>query len=248
MGSKLIKLHLVVSKFNVEGSGDWLAVGDNQSSVFRGKISSSDVGGLLKHWDLTSNVVGGRGIANFVFKWPNSPYQPTLQTISGNFSLNVVNGRIINLGRQTESKLGFGRVLNVLSLQSLPRRLTLDFSDLTQKGFAFDTMVGDCQLIGGGNAVVKKLNLDGEMAHINAYGRIGLKAQDYDIMLNVVPHISTSMPVTATATILGGPVGGVVGLIADNIFSSVTKKMTRKAMNYNYHITGSWDKPNIVKN
>jgi uncharacterized protein YhdP len=62
-----------------------------------------------------------------------------------------------------------------------------------------------------------------------------------------VPHISTTLPITATATILGGPVGGVVGLLADNILSAVTRKVTKKVVNYSYHITGSWDKPNIAK-
>ncbi len=246
-GVKITKIAFNGPRFNLEGSGDWLEVDNKQSTVFLGKISSGDVGGLLKQWDLTDNVVGGSGVAKFILRWPDSPYNPTLQTIRGNFSLNLANGRIINLSRQTENKLGFGKVFNMLSLQSLPRRLTLDFSDLTQKGFAFDTVVGEFDLAGNGNAIVKKLSFKGALAHIEASGRIGLKAQDYDVKINVAPQVSTSLPVAATATLLGGPVAGVVGLIADNIFSSVTKKVTRKAVNYNYQITGSWDKPNITK-
>jgi uncharacterized protein YhdP len=34
----------------------------------------------------------------------------------------------------------------VLSLQSLPRRLTLDFRDLFQEGFAFDNVTGDVRI------------------------------------------------------------------------------------------------------
>jgi len=102
-------------------------------------------------------------------------------------------------------------------------------------------------LAGGGNAVVKKLNLDGAAAHIEANGRIGLKTQDYNIMLSVVPHISTSIPAATVGAVILGPVGGVVGLIADNIFSEVTKKITKRAANYNYHVTGSWERPNINK-
>ncbi len=243
-GIKVNKVNFSGPRFSVSGSGDWLVAEKQQNSVFQGKISSNDVGGLLKQWDLTSSMLGGNGEANFVLRWPDSPLNLTLSTVSGNVALSINQGRIINLSRQAESKLGFGRVLNMLSLQALPRRLTLDFSDVIQQGLIFDTMVGDCELTDG-NAIIKKFKIEGELAHVTATGVLGLKTQTYDINLNVMPHISTTLPITATAAILGGPVGGMVGLIADNLLSPVTKKVTRKAVNYNYRVAGSWEEPNI---
>ena len=40
---------------------------------------------------------------------------------------------------------GIGKLLGVLSLQALPRRITLDFRDVFSEGFAFDTIDGDVQ-------------------------------------------------------------------------------------------------------
>jgi len=239
-GVKINKITANGSRFSIDASGDWVDVGNNQSSVFRGKINSDDVGGLLTQWELTDNMTGGKGSATFILKWPDSPYKPTLQTTSGTFAIQVKDGRIINLSKQTEHKLGFGRVLSMLSLQSLPRRLTLDFSDLTQKGFGFDTMTGDFEL-SRGNALVKKLALDGPTALIKAYGRIGFKTQDYDIMLSAAPKITSSIPIAAA--IVGGPVVGVLSFIADRIVSTAIKKTT----NYSYHITGRWDAPSVDK-
>jgi len=239
-GVKINKITVSDSKFSVDASGDWVDVGNNQSSIFRGKINSDDVGGLLKQWELTDNVTGGKGSATFVLRWPNSPYKPTLQTVSGTFSIQVKDGRIIHLSKQAESKLGFGRILSLFSLQSLPQRLTLDFSDLTKKGFGFNTMSGDFEL-SGGNALVRKLTLDGPSALVKANGRIGLKTQDYDIMLSAAPKITSSIPIAAA--IVGGPVVGVLSFIADRIVSTAIKKTT----NYNYHITGRWDAPSVDK-
>ncbi|MBU0745080.1 MAG: AsmA-like C-terminal domain-containing protein, partial [Gammaproteobacteria bacterium] len=153
-------------------------------------------------------------------------------------SVSIKDGRIINLSKSTESKLGFGRLLGILSLQSLPRRLTLDFSDLTQKGFGFDTMDGNFELAGG-NIQIKKINLDGPAASVKAKGRVDIKKQDYDITLNVVPKITSSIPVAAT--IVGGPIVGLLTLVADRAITTVMKKTSI----YTYRVTGSWAKSDI---
>lgn len=240
-GVKINKLVIREKEFNINAAGSWLMVDNKQSSELRGTIASNDVGELLKQWEVTDNMIGGRGTANFALKWPDSPYNPTLATVNGNFSINVSDGRIVNLSKHAEAKIGFGRVLSMLSLQSLPRRLSLDFSDLTREGFGFNSMIGNFELING-IALIKKLNLDGHVAQIKAYGKIGLKAQNYDMMLSAVPNITSSIPVAAT--ILGGPIVGALSFVADKVVSSVMKEVT----SYTYHITGSWTSPKIDKN
>ncbi len=57
--------------------------------------------------------------------------------------LGLQNGRITNLSPETEDKLGLGKLLSILSLQTIPRRLTLDFSDLANPGYSFDVFKGN---------------------------------------------------------------------------------------------------------
>lgn len=237
-GLNINRVTINTPKFSVEGKGEWLATSDEYGTIFRGKIRSNDVGGLLKQYDITDAMIGGKGEASFILKWPESPYNPVLQTIRGNCSLHIKDGRIIHLSRETESKLGFGRVLGMLSLQSIPRRLSLDFSDLTQKGFGFSTMQGNFELKSG-NILVRKLHIDGSVVDVKAYGRIGLKNQDYDMLLSAIPQITSSIPIAAT--IAGGPVIGAISLVADKIISTAIKK----AAVYKYRVTGRWAKPNI---
>lgn len=240
-GLKINKLTLSDAKYRVEASGDWLFSGEKQSSIFRGKINSADIGGLLKQWDLTNNMDGGNGSANFILRWDDSPYNPSMQKVKGAFMVRINKGRIVNLSKQTENKLDFGRVLNMLSLQTLPQRLSLDFSDL-HHGFSFNTLDGGVEL-NNGNALLKKVILDGQVAYIRAQGRIGLQAKDYDMMISAVPHHIASSILPVTGAITGGPIGGVIGFIADKVISLGIKK----GITNTYHVTGSWDNPKIVK-
>ena len=44
----------------------------------------------------------------------------------------------VDNGQFAQLEPGVGRLLGVLSLQALPRRITLDFQDVFSEGFAFD--------------------------------------------------------------------------------------------------------------
>ena len=63
-----------------------------------------------------------------------------LDKLNGAANIKASYGVITKLDKDTQDKVGFGKVLSILSLQTLPRRLTLDFSDLSNKGFSFDKL------------------------------------------------------------------------------------------------------------
>lgn len=242
VGLEINKVIITDSKFSLTASGSWVSVEDKQQTTLRGKISSADIGGLLRQLELTNDLVGGRGEADFALKWPNAPYKPELKEVEGTFVVRASKGQIINFSGKTEAKLGLSRVLNLFSL----RHLSLDLGDLTKKGFGFDKLESDLE-IAHGNALASKINLDGPIAGIRAKGRIGLVAQDCDINLKVTPYITSSVPVVVTILSVSNPLGPLIGLaswvVADKIIAPAIKKVTT----YTYHITGPWDSPNIKK-
>src|SRR5262249_12772809 len=140
-----------------------------QSSAFEGQLNTEDLGTVLKQWNVTTDLVGGHGYSTFNLTWEGVPYQPTLKSLSGNVNLHFDNGRIIHLSKSAEAELGIGRILNLFSLQTLPRRLRLDFSDLTDSGFTFDTMRGSFKL-DQGNAFTKEAYVKGPVARVAIQG------------------------------------------------------------------------------
>src|SRR6185369_4634820 len=90
---------------------------------------------------------------------------------------------------------------------TLPRRLSLDFSDLFENGYSFDSIQGDFKLKNG-NAVTQNASIKGVVAQVKIKGRFGLAAHDYDLRVDIEPHVTASLPVVA-AIAAANPLVGV---------------------------------------
>jgi uncharacterized protein YhdP len=77
-------------------------------------------------------------------------------------------------------------------------------------------------------------------ARIVMQGRTGFRARDYDLTVDVTPHVGGALPVVGA--VIGGPVGAAAGLVVQGLIG----KGINKAAGSIYRVTGSWDKPKIV--
>ena len=153
--------------------------------------------------------------------------------------MDIGKGRFIDINPST------GRLFGLLSLQTLPRRLSLDFSDLFGKGLAFDNIEGRFDLENG-DAYTNNLAMTGPSVNINISGRTGLVQQDYDQIATVTPKVTDSLPV---ASALFGPIGigvGAVIFLASEIFQSLPGKIDT-LLRKQYTITGAWNDPQVTK-
>ena len=135
--------------------------------------------------------------------------------------------------------MDMGRMLSLFSLQTIPRRLSLDFSDLFEQGYSFDFMRGDFSMKQGSAYTQKPAVFEGPGAYITASGRIGLLAQDYDLNLSVAPHVTESLPIVAGALTLNPFVGAAAWVVNKVVLS---REVARVAT-YNYKVTGPWNAP-----
>ena len=117
---------------------------------------------------------------------------------------------------------GLGRVLNLLSLDTVQRRLNFDFSDVTQKGFAFDEFDADFQF-GKGKVSSNKVSLKGPSANIESYGQADLENQEISGIIIMMPNVTGSLPVAA-AIAAGNPAVGAAVWLVDKM---VGKKNSR---------------------
>ncbi len=234
------KLTLDTANLNLVARGRWQGSGTRQQTWINGTIKSTNIGAAMRSWEVTHSLENGKGTAVFALSWPAEAYKYDPGILNGKFSLDFTDGRIVNISQGTEAEMGIGRILNLLSLQSLPRRLTLDFSDLFSKGFTFDDMAGNFTIVRG-NAMTTNSYLNGPIAKVEAQGRIGLGAKDYNLMMTITPYLTSSIPVVAT--IAGGPIVGAVAWVANKIFGSLVNHITSVA----YRVRGGWANPVIDK-
>ncbi len=226
--------------FNAEAKGSWLA-NDGPSPAARGvatdvdlTLTSTNVQTTLKALGYGDVVAGTRGLLQAKLSWPGGPDAQALGRASGTVHIEIDDGQVLDL------QPGAGRMLGLLSVAALPRRLSLDFSDLTDKGLAFDSVRGDFELQQG-NAYTNNLKLTGPAADIGIAGRTGLGARDYDQTAVVTGNIGATLPVAGA--LAGGPVVGAAMLLFSQVFKEPLKGMTRGY----YRITGNWDEPQVER-
>jgi uncharacterized protein YhdP len=181
--------------------------------------------------------VSHKGQFNFDLNWHDAFYAPTLASLNGHASLDLGPGRIVDVGQNSGAKMDLGRMLSIFSLQTIPRRLSLDFSDIFQKGYSFDSLRGD-YTISNGNVNTKNMRFDGPVAKVAIDGRIGLVKKDVNFELSVTPYVTSSIPVAATL-ITANPLVGLGALAVNTVIGSEVSK----AVTYHYAVSGPWSNP-----
>lgn len=231
-GISLEKLIVTAANFNVSAKGDWRGADAGMGHI-AGTLNSTDVQGTLKQLGYLPVIEAKNGRMDFDLNWDGPPTGEDLSQAAGHLQLSLEKGQIVGLNP------GAGRVLGLTSVAALRRRLALDFSDLTDKGLAFDTAKGDFDLHDG-SAYTENVLVKGPAAEIGLIGRIGLKNRDYDQTAVVTGSFGNSLPLAALA---GGPVVAGAVLLFTQVFKQPLKGLARGY----YRITGSWDNPIVER-
>lgn len=224
----------------INGSGTWYRLAENHQSRFAVQVHADTIDNMLQTFGYNVAAVRqGETELTIDAGWDGTPADFEWAKLNGTLQMEVRKGQLLDI----EPKAG--RLFGLLSFQSLPRRLSLDFSDLFGKGMAFDRIEGTFD-ISSGNAYTNDLHLRGPSAEVTISGRTGLAVQDYDQIVTVTPQVSETLPVAGA---LFGPVGigvGAVLYLAGKMFDS-SSGMLDELLRHQYTVTGSWDAPVIEK-
>jgi uncharacterized protein YhdP len=131
-------------------------------------------------------------------------------------------------------------LLGVLSLQSLPRRLLLDFRDVFQEGFPFDTLTGDVAVVGG-VASTNNLRMRSIQAAVLMEGTADLNRETQDLRVLVVPEINAGTASLAYATI--NPALGLGTFLAQLFLRRPLMAVNTRE----FSITGNWVDPKVER-
>lgn len=226
--------------FQVRADGHWRLRDGAHASQFSIELDGEKLGDILQTFGYDAQAIaGGRTQLDIEASWPGTPGEFTLDRLDGSIGMHVRKGRFLAI------EPGGGRLFGLLSLQTLPRRLSFDFEDLFQKGYAFDRIEGRFELENG-NAYTNSLYMEGPSARVEVTGRTGLATQDYDQRATVTPALSKSIPL---ASALFGPAGIGVGAaiyLGQKFFKDIPEQVDR-VLRKQYAITGSWAEPKIEK-
>ena len=225
--------------YYMQAQGKWVQNGEVNTSTVDLTMSISDLAKTLSRWKITPVVAAKKGDIQVHAEWPGAFQDFSLARVSGLSLIVLKRGEITHLDAATEEKLGLGKLLSIVNLQTIPRRLMLDFSDLSHKGFVFDVFRGHF-VIGHGVMSTSDSLIDAPVASASITGSLDIVHQLYDLKIKIAPHLTASLPIVAT--IAGGPIVGAATWVASKIINQGMQKFSA----YGYKITGPWKKP-VVK-
>ncbi|MCC7257519.1 MAG: TIGR02099 family protein [Gammaproteobacteria bacterium] len=224
--------------FGIKANAAWQVGGGGDltqaTTRIEATLQSTDFRRTLEQLGFGPVMSGEQASVTAALEWPGGPRSTFLEQAQGRIGVEIRNGQVLDI------EPGSGRLLGLLSVTALPRRLTLDFSDVFMKGFGFDTVAGQFR-VGTGSAYTCNLGLTGPAADIGIVGRTGFAARDYDQFAVVRPQVSNVL--TVGGAVLGGPVGGVTMLLISQLFR---KPLSTLGESY-YRVSGAWDQPAVVR-
>ena len=156
-------------------------------------------------------------------------------------SLNGEMTVVAENGQFNKLEPGVGRLLGLISLQSLPRRLTLDFRDIFSEGLAFDSIEGRTVATAGVMRTVEPLRINSPAAQIEIQGEADMKNETQNLKVLVRPQISSVAAIGAAALV--NPIAGAAALVAGTVLQNPLGRL----FSYRYHVTGSWSDPKVEK-
>ena len=217
---------------NIDGLWQgWLTQPRTQVNV---RLETSDIGKLLVRLGYPEGIKRGVAKLEGPLSWAGNPSELDYGTLSGNLVVEASKGQFVKLDP------GIGKLLGVLSLQSLPRRLSLDFRDLFQEGFAFDNITGDVK-IAQGVAQTNNLRMRGVQALVLMEGSADIERETQNLRVVVVPEISAGTAALAYAVI--NPAIGLGAFLAQ----AILKKPLTAAGTREFHVSGPWADPKVER-
>jgi uncharacterized protein (TIGR02099 family) len=233
LGLRLVSFESASDSFSAQGSGGWFVGDSGDTTRFAVSLTSTNVARSLDQLGFDP-IMEAQGLdATASVHWPGPPSGDWMAHVGGDVALHVTKGSLIEVAP------GAGRMIGLLSFSTLPRRLTLDFRDVFNKGLAFDDIKGDFVVVDG-NAYTDNLKLTGPVAEIGVIGRTGLRDHDYRQQAVVTAEPSNVLP---TVGLLGGPAVAAALLIFTRLFKEPLKGLGRVS----YCVSGSWQEPSVER-
>lgn len=229
---RIDKLVMVNPDGTLRAKGSWRG-GVLSRSTLDFHLQASDAGKLLARIGYPDHVKGGKALLQGVVSWDGEPTTLHVASLDGELKLQAESGQFL------EIEPGSGRLVSLMSLQALPKRVTLDFRDVFSQGFGFDELSAAAKVQRGVMAI-GEFHMRGSAADVRMSGEVDLARETQNLKVRVVPIIGDS---ASAAVAIVNPLAGVAAAIAQRVL----KDPLGRLFAYDYAVTGGWVDPKVTK-
>jgi uncharacterized protein (TIGR02099 family) len=231
---RIDKLDIVNGHAKLLSTGGWRRTGTGSLTSLALKLETENLNALMAQFGYGDYLKRGTGRLEGRLVWPGYPYEFAAANLAGTFKVEAQRGQFAKIDP------GAGKLLGLLSLQSLPQRAMFDFRDVFSAGFAFERIQGDVK-IARGVLLTDDFEISGPSAFVSMSGQVSLPQETQSLTMHVVPEVGEGLALAAT--LIGTPVLGLSTLLVTKLL----KNPLGKAVAYEYQVTGSWDNPQVAR-
>ena len=233
---RINKLLLANPDAELKATGIWSRADAGRSATsLNYRLEIANAGKLLERFGYANVLKGGKGMMAGDISWQGLPFSLDVPSLGGQMAIDVAAGQFLKVDP------GAAKLLGVLSLQSLPRRLTLDFRDVFSQGFAFDGIAGTVG-IAQGVARTDNLKMRSVSATVLVDGSADIAHESQNLHVAVIPEINVGTASVVYALAVNPVIG--LGTFLAQLF---LREPLMRAFTFEYLITGPWKLPEVVK-
>ena len=233
---RINKLLLTNADAELKATGSWSrpASGESLTSLSY-RLEIVNAGKLLERFGFPNVLKGGKGNMEGDVTWNGLPFSLDVPSLGGQLRIDLAAGQFLKV------EPGAAKLLGVLSLQSLPRRLTLDFRDVFSEGFAFDGITGSVA-IAQGAARTDNFKMRSVNATVLMDGSADIARETQNLHVAVIPEINVG-----TASVVYALAVNVVIGLGSFLAQLFLRDPLMRAFTFEYRISGPWTAPQVVK-
>ncbi|MFJ4350796.1 YhdP family protein [Pseudomonas sp. NPDC089428] len=221
---------------HVDGSGGWEGETGATSSWYKGRLDGKNLADVLKAWGFAPTVTSRDFRLDVDGRWPGSPAWVGLKRFSGSMDAALRSGQFVEVEGGAQAL----RVFGLLNFNSIGRRLRLDFSDLFEKGLAYDRVKGLLVASNGVYVTREPITVTGPSSNFELDGTLDLVRDQVAANLQVTLPVTNNLPLAAL--IVGAPaVGGALFLVDRLIGDRVSRFAS-----VHYRVEGPVKEPKIT--
>ncbi len=213
----------------IAASGNWFDTDQRSETKISGRVNSDEIGLMLSDYGVDTGVKDSEAEMTFAFNWADSPMDFSLAELGGNVQWELTDGYLSELSDKGS------RLFTLFSLNSLIRKLSLDFRDVFAKGFFYDEIQGSMQ-IADGKAVTRDTEVDGGAGEITIKGYTDLVQERLNYQVSFAPNVTGNLPFLVY--FLATPPTALAALALDQVLTSA-----KVISNVNYRVTGTISDP-----
>lgn len=234
-GLRLLDIASNLQGLSVHGRLDWLQPATRVSSSFAGQLQGGDIGKVLSAFGFAKTISSKQFFTAINGRWDGSPAAMGTEAFTGDIDARFSQGQLTSIEGNAQAV----RVFGLLNFETIGRRLRLDFSDIFDRGLAYDTIKARLRADNGLFKTVGPLVMDGPATDLQLEGFIDFPRDKINAQLRVSVPLTSNLTIAAIAA--GAPLIGGAVYLADKALGNRLEKLTA----VRYRITGAWSKPTV---